>query len=62
MKRYWHVSTGQSMSSSRYIGKTFATLDEIKKELGPWITVQGDHVLVFAKPPKPDTIKWNEVL
>lgn len=38
------------MSTACYIGKILATLDEIKQHLGPWITVQGNHVLVFARP------------
>jgi hypothetical protein len=50
MKQYFYVSVGQSMSTARYIGKCLATLEEIKQHLGPWITIQGNHVLVFSKP------------
>jgi hypothetical protein len=49
MKQYWYVSVGQSMCSARYIGKTFATLAEVQKHLGSWITIQGNHVLVFSR-------------
>lgn len=52
VKRWFCISVGQSMSTSRYIGKVFATLDEVRQHLGPWIDIQGNHILVFGKPPK----------
>ena len=51
-KQWYRVYTGQSWYSARFIGASHATLSEIKAACGPWHTVQGNSVLVYAPPPK----------
>lgn len=46
-KLYWCISV-----RGRYIGKCEATLADIRKACGSWITIVGNHVDVFCPPQK----------
>lgn len=47
--KWWCVDLHRN-GQSEFLGRVEATREEIDAYLGPYITVEGNHVVVFAKP------------
>jgi hypothetical protein len=50
-KVWWCVEAKVPGRAMIFLGRVEASEEEIKRDLGPWIEIKGNHVVVFACPP-----------